>query len=59
MAVRPEPLPRNPGGKVLEKGLRTQTQWSAVRTWARPSAASWNPSAPSASPVHNHLGGWW
>jgi long-chain acyl-CoA synthetase len=27
VAVRSEPLPRNPGGKVLKKQLREETQW--------------------------------
>ena len=32
VAVRKEPLPRNPGGKVLKRGLRTGTEWSSART---------------------------
>jgi long-chain acyl-CoA synthetase len=31
VAVRSEPLPRNPGGKVLKPPLREQTDWQAVR----------------------------
>lgn len=31
VAVRPEPLPRNPGGKILKPALRTGTRWEAVR----------------------------
>jgi acyl-CoA synthetase (AMP-forming)/AMP-acid ligase II len=27
LAVRDEPLPRNPGGKVLKHQLREETQW--------------------------------
>jgi long-chain acyl-CoA synthetase len=27
VSVRTEPLPRNPGGKVLKKQLREQTEW--------------------------------
>jgi long-chain acyl-CoA synthetase len=27
MAVRGEPLPRNPGGKVLKAQLRDETDW--------------------------------
>jgi acyl-CoA synthetase (AMP-forming)/AMP-acid ligase II len=27
VAVRNEPLPRNPGGKVLKKRLREDTEW--------------------------------
>ena len=27
VAVRAEPLPRNPGGKVLKKQLRDDTEW--------------------------------
>ena len=27
VAVRTEPLPRNPGGKLLKRQLREQTQW--------------------------------
>ena len=27
LIVRPEPLPKNPGGKVLKAQLREQTQW--------------------------------
>ena len=27
VAVRSEPLPRNPGGKVLKKQLREETEW--------------------------------
>jgi long-chain acyl-CoA synthetase len=29
VAVRREPLPRNPGGKVLKKQLREETEWEA------------------------------
>lgn len=28
-AVRAEPLPRNPGGKILKRALREQTEWGA------------------------------
>ncbi len=31
VAVRPEPLPRNPGGKVLKAELRARTAWSVAR----------------------------
>ncbi|RBY78917.1 long-chain fatty acid--CoA ligase [Geodermatophilus sp. TF02-6] len=31
VAVRGEPLPRNPGGKVLKPPLREQTDWQPVR----------------------------
>jgi acyl-CoA synthetase (AMP-forming)/AMP-acid ligase II len=31
VAVRTEPLPRNPGGKVLKPPLREQTDWQPVR----------------------------
>ena len=27
VSVRPEPLPRNPGGKVLKPLLRKETDW--------------------------------
>jgi acyl-CoA synthetase (AMP-forming)/AMP-acid ligase II len=27
VTVRTEPLPRNPGGKVLKKQLREETEW--------------------------------
>jgi long-chain acyl-CoA synthetase len=27
LAIRSEPLPRNPGGKILKKQLRTGTEW--------------------------------
>ena len=27
IAIREEPLPRNPGGKLLKKQLRQETQW--------------------------------
>jgi len=27
MAIRPDPLPRNPGGKILKPRLRTETAW--------------------------------
>jgi hypothetical protein len=27
VAVRTEPLPRNPGGKVLKKVLKDETEW--------------------------------
>ena len=27
VALRPEPLPRNPGGKVLKPVLRKETDW--------------------------------
>jgi hypothetical protein len=29
VAIRSEPLPRNPGGKVLKPSLRTETEWAA------------------------------
>jgi long-chain acyl-CoA synthetase len=29
VAIRTEPLPRNPGGKVLKKPLREETEWGA------------------------------
>ncbi|MGH9061560.1 MAG: AMP-binding enzyme, partial [Acidimicrobiales bacterium] len=28
ISVRSDPLPRNPGGKVLKPTLRTETEWS-------------------------------
>ncbi|WP_346618429.1 hypothetical protein [Blastococcus montanus] len=31
LAVRTDPLPRNPGGKVLKPPLREQTDWQTVR----------------------------
>jgi long-chain acyl-CoA synthetase len=31
VAVRADPLPRNPGGKVLKPPLREQTHWQPVR----------------------------
>jgi acyl-CoA synthetase (AMP-forming)/AMP-acid ligase II len=31
VAVRTDPLPRNPGGKVLKPPLREQTHWQSVR----------------------------
>ena len=31
VAIRSEPLPRNPGGKVLKPPLREQTDWQPVR----------------------------
>jgi acyl-CoA synthetase (AMP-forming)/AMP-acid ligase II len=30
VAVRTDPLPRNPGGKVLKPPLRTETDWQSV-----------------------------
>jgi len=27
VSVRAEPLPRNPGGKILKKRLREETEW--------------------------------
>jgi acyl-CoA synthetase (AMP-forming)/AMP-acid ligase II len=27
VAVRAEPLPRNPGGKILKRSLRQATEW--------------------------------
>ena len=27
ISFRPEPLPRNPGGKVLKRALRKETEW--------------------------------
>ena len=27
MVIRPEPLPRNPGGKILKPRLRKETAW--------------------------------
>jgi acyl-CoA synthetase (AMP-forming)/AMP-acid ligase II len=29
VTFRPEPLPRNPGGKVLKPTLRDETEWGA------------------------------
>jgi acyl-CoA synthetase (AMP-forming)/AMP-acid ligase II len=29
VVVRPEPLPRNPGGKILKPALRKDTVWGA------------------------------
>jgi long-chain acyl-CoA synthetase len=29
VAIRSQPLPRNPGGKVLKPALRTETEWAA------------------------------
>jgi acyl-CoA synthetase (AMP-forming)/AMP-acid ligase II len=29
VVVRPEPLPRNPGGKLLKRRLRDETEWGA------------------------------
>ncbi len=29
LATRTEPLPRNPGGKLLKKQLREETEWGA------------------------------
>jgi long-chain acyl-CoA synthetase len=31
VSIRPEALPRNPGGKILKKQLRTTTEWSRAR----------------------------
>ena len=31
VSVRSEPLPRNPGGKVLKPSLRQGTDWQPVR----------------------------
>jgi long-chain acyl-CoA synthetase len=32
VVVRPDPLPRNPGGKLLKRTLRDETTWgSAIR----------------------------
>ena len=31
VVVRSEPLPRNPGGKVLKPTLREQTEWQPLR----------------------------
>ncbi|MGY2084046.1 class I adenylate-forming enzyme family protein [Blastococcus sp. SYSU DS0539] len=31
VSVRTEPLPRNPGGKVLKPSLRQQTEWQPIR----------------------------
>ena len=31
VVIRSEPLPRNPGGKVLKPPLREQTDWQPVR----------------------------
>jgi len=28
--IRPEPLPRNPGGKILKKHLREQVDWGTA-----------------------------
>jgi len=30
VVVRSQPLPRNPGGKVLKPPLRTETEWPAA-----------------------------
>jgi acyl-CoA synthetase (AMP-forming)/AMP-acid ligase II len=30
VVVRKEPLPRNPGGKVLKKRLRDEVEWSSA-----------------------------
>jgi acyl-CoA synthetase (AMP-forming)/AMP-acid ligase II len=29
VSVRAEPLPRNPGGKILKKQLREETEWGS------------------------------
>ncbi len=34
VALRTEPLPRNPGGKILKKQLRTNTDWG--KSWPTP-----------------------
>jgi long-chain acyl-CoA synthetase len=31
VSVRAEPLPRNPGGKILKRQLRESTQWEPAR----------------------------
>jgi long-chain acyl-CoA synthetase len=31
VVIRSEPLPRNPGGKVLKPSLREQTEWQNTR----------------------------
>jgi acyl-CoA synthetase (AMP-forming)/AMP-acid ligase II len=31
VVIRSEPLPRNPGGKVLKPSLREQTEWQPAR----------------------------
>ena len=45
VALREDPLPRNPGGKVLKKQLREQTEWVEL---AR--ASSIGSSAESGTP---------
>jgi len=30
VSVRTDPLPRNPGGKILKKQLREETQWGGA-----------------------------
>ena len=30
VVIRPEPLPRNPGGKILKKRLREQVDWGTA-----------------------------
>ncbi len=30
MVIRDEPLPRNPGGKILKKALRQSVEWGAT-----------------------------
>jgi hypothetical protein len=30
VVVRKEPLPRNPGGKILKKRLRDEIEWGAA-----------------------------
>ena len=29
VVVRPDPLPRNPGGKLLKRRVRNETQWGS------------------------------
>jgi len=31
VAVRPGPLPRNPGGKLLKRRIRDETHWGSPR----------------------------
>ena len=30
VVIRPEPLPRNPGGKILKKRLRDEVEWGSA-----------------------------
>jgi acyl-CoA synthetase (AMP-forming)/AMP-acid ligase II len=29
VVIRPDPLPRNPGGKLLKRRIRNETQWGS------------------------------